>query len=220
MHVAIVHKVINNYIDDYDLNHDKPMIIKLEGKQYTPRTAFHKPLNAPGVTPAGGTGNNELSPIPDCAFDCPLCPLIVSQASKRSHMTKHYYAQISAEVTSSPPFECHLCRHIAQTRSDLIKHVGVFHQLVDRYIQDPTNQSHDSETEVKLEASEVSGMEPSVGAAENNGSEGQRPESRTLEVTGGAGAASAAASVYAVRTEPCGTHTAECRLCERPQYFR
>ena len=57
----------------------------------------------------------------DKAFQCPMCPLLISHPLKRNHLVKHFYAQLSAEVAtkssaSEAPFECHLCRHVAVDR--------------------------------------------------------------------------------------------------------
>ena len=52
------------------------------------------------------------------AFQCPYCPLKVSFALRRNHLTKHFYAQLSAEIATNsqcsdePPYCCYLCRHI------------------------------------------------------------------------------------------------------------
>ena len=52
------------------------------------------------------------------AFQCPYCPLKVSFALRRNHLTKHFYAQLSAEIAKNsqcsdePPYSCYLCRHI------------------------------------------------------------------------------------------------------------
>ena len=55
------------------------------------------------------------------AFTCPFCPLKVSFALRRNHLTKHLYAQLSAEIAENspcseePPFSCYLCRHIGNS---------------------------------------------------------------------------------------------------------
>ena len=55
--------------------------------------------------------------VADKAFQCPICPMKISHALKRNHLVKHFYAQLSTEIAlngaSEPPFECHLCRHVA-----------------------------------------------------------------------------------------------------------
>ena len=72
----------------------------------------------------GAASSKQPQPQPqitDKAFQCPMCPLLISHPLKRNHLVKHFYAQLSAEVAtkaaaSEAPFECHLCRHVSVDR--------------------------------------------------------------------------------------------------------
>ena len=196
LHFGISHKVVLDFIEEASKSNQslggQSMIIKtkLEANPTTPQlnTSWTGPRNS---TTSKGQQQTSGSSRDPRAFDCPLCPLSISHSLRRNHLTKHFYAQLSAEIatksasSTEAPFECHLCRHVAITRNGLIKHVGVVHQLVDQYIKDYHPLTADSsEATIKTESPTTTTDLPSTSS------------SATLPTN------------------------FECRLCDRPQFFR
>lgn len=177
LHFGITHKEVLKLIEEASKKMGESMIVL--NKTSSVPALVHQKSKAQPKKPS--TGSN-------LAFDCPMCSLSISPGHKRQHLAKHFYAQLSSEVSSQlePPFECHLCRHVAINRHCLIKHVAVAHQLVDQYVKDylSSDTAEDSDTnmlEVKVESCEAEPLEA------------QRP-----------------ANVNGI----------ECRLCDKPQFFK
>ena len=204
LHFGISHKVVLDFIEEASKSNQslggQSMIIKtkLEANPTTPQlnTSWTGPRNS---TTSKGQQQTSGSSRDPRAFDCPLCPLSISHSLRRNHLTKHFYAQLSAEIatksasSTEAPFECHLCRHVAITRNGLIKHVGVVHQLVDQYIKDchPLTTTTDAT---------VSSSEAAAAAAAAVKTESESPSTSSTSAT-------------------LPTNF-ECRLCDRPQFFR
>ena len=143
LHIGISHKVVLQFIEEAMKSNQslggQSMIISR--KSEAPPIIFSKnPVAQRSRFSDANSTVNQSSPL---SYNCPLCSLSVSNALKRHHLTKHFYVQLSAEIatksgasSSEPPFECHLCHHVALTYNALIKHVGIFHKLVDKYIDD------------------------------------------------------------------------------------
>ncbi len=135
------------------------------------------------------------------AFKCPLCPLTLSLGQKSAHLTKHFYAELSAEIApfvgisgaGADIFQCHLCRHIASDRQALLRHVGVQHHLVDKYLAN--HLKHLGQVEDDNSASSVkSEPEPEVPVSMSSTTNADPQSLLTSDL--------------------------QCRLCEKPMPFR
>lgn len=163
LHFGITHKIVLRLIEQKFSNQDN---LTKTVKGTLPTT--------PHLTQENPSENSQL------AFDCPLCPLKISPGLRKHHLTKHFYAQLSSEVKiHEAPYSCHLCRHISISRQNLIKHVGIFHGLVDQYVKHYLPSS--------LVASKFAPL----------------AEAESL-----------------IEAESVSNGNVECRLCDRPQFFR
>ena len=152
LHLGLSHKMVLQFIEDAMKSNPslagQSMIVTRKSEVTPSVTPLMYPKNnvAQRVSFSGASSGDkkELSPL---AYNCPMCSLSVSNALKRHHLVKHFYVQLSTDIaskggasSSEPPFECHLCNHVAITHNGLIKHAGIFHQLVDKYIDDYNQQ--------------------------------------------------------------------------------
>lgn len=201
LHIGIKHKVVIKFLEDAQkANGGQSMVVNAKVPiGGAAKTAFKN--KSAILPPAAGEKSDK-------AYDCPLCPLSISHGLRRNHLSKHFYAQLSAEVASATtaPFQCHLCRHVAVDRMSLIKHVGIFHGLVDQYVKqylpEATITGSSASSLVDSEGSDNRGCETAESLIEP-----KAEDSPTTTLT-----SPAAASV--------GHGNLECRLCDRPQFFR
>ena len=167
--LGITHKVVLKLIEEHKLQSQKTTI-QYPGRQLS---VLNKTKN-----------ENEDQIVNEKYFNCPLCPLTVSDGMRKDHLVKHFYAQLSSTIEASidGPHECHLCRHVSISRNRLIKHIGAFHGLVEKYLRDYLPDCDRLKISTKSEEELRTLATPSI-----------------TEHTGG---------------------SVECRLCEKPQFFK